>query len=108
MVKNLPANAEAPGDTSSIPGLGRRPGGGNGNPLQGSCLENPVDRGVWQATVRGVTESQTHLSTHRHSCFTMFVAQQSESAVFTYIPFFGFPSHLGQHRALSRVLCATQ
>ena len=52
-VKNLTANA---GDVSSIPGLGRSPGGGHGNPLQYSCLGNPMDRGVWQA-VRGVTES---------------------------------------------------
>ena len=42
-----------------IPGLGRPPGEGNGNPLQSSCLENPVDRGAWRATVHGVTESDT-------------------------------------------------
>ena len=48
MVKNLPANA---GDVGSIPGWGRSPGEGNGNPLQYSCLENPMDRGAWQATV---------------------------------------------------------
>ena len=47
------------GDPVSIPGLGRSPGEGNGNPLQYSCLENPMDRGVWQATVHGVTESDT-------------------------------------------------
>ena len=52
MVKNLPANA---GDVSSIPGLGRSPGGGNGNPLQYTCLENLMDRGAWQARVHGVT-----------------------------------------------------
>ena len=46
MVKNLPANA---GDPSSIPGLGSSPGGGNGNPLQYSCLRNPMDRGAWWA-----------------------------------------------------------
>ena len=46
MVKNPPANA---GDSGSIPGLGRSPGGGNGNPLQYSCLEDPMDRGAWQA-----------------------------------------------------------
>ena len=43
----------------SIPGMGRSAGGGNGNPLQYSCLENPMDRGAWQATVHGVTKSQT-------------------------------------------------
>ena len=47
------------GDLSSIPGLGRSPGGGHGNPLQYSCLENPMDRGDWQATVHGVAKSWT-------------------------------------------------
>ena len=47
------------GDPGSIPGLGRSPGEGNGNPLQYSCLENPMDRGAWWATVHGVTKSQT-------------------------------------------------
>ena len=50
-----------------IPGLGRSPGGGNGNPLQHSCLQDPMNRGTWQATVHGITESQTGLkrvSTH--------------------------------------------
>ena len=49
------------GDLGLIPGLGRSPGGGHGNPLQYSCLENPMDRGAWQAAVRGVTQSQTQL-----------------------------------------------
>ena len=48
MVKNLPVNA---GDSGLIPGLGRSPGEGHGNPLQYSCLENPMDRGAWRATV---------------------------------------------------------
>ena len=55
VVKNSPANA---GNTGSIPGLGRFPGGGNGNPLQYSCLENPMHR-AWWATVHGVVKSQT-------------------------------------------------
>ena len=50
------------GDPDSIPGLGRSPGEGNGNPLQDSCLENPMDRGAWWATVHGVANSQTQLS----------------------------------------------
>ena len=62
VVKNLPANAEVAGDLDSIPGLERCPGGGNGNPLQYSCLENPMDRGAWWATVHGVIKSQTLLS----------------------------------------------
>ena len=53
MVKNLPAIAEELRDTGSIPGVGRSPGGGKGNPLQYSCLENPMDRGAWRATVHG-------------------------------------------------------
>ena len=53
MVKNLSANT---GDMSSIPGSGRSPGEGNGNTIQYSCLENPIDRGAWRATVHGVTK----------------------------------------------------
>ena len=51
VVKKLPANAEDTGDAGSIPGSGRSPREGQGNPLQYSCLENPMDRGDWQATV---------------------------------------------------------
>ena len=58
VVKNLPANA---GDEGSNPGLGRSTGEGNGNPLQYSCLGNPMDRGAWRATVHGVAKSQTGL-----------------------------------------------
>ena len=59
VVKNLPANV---GDTGSIPGSGRSPGGGNDNPFQYSCLKNLMDRGAWQATVHGVAKSQTQLT----------------------------------------------
>ena len=59
-VKNLPANAGDVKDTGPIPGLGRSPGGGRGNPLQYSCLENPMDRGPWWATVHRV-QSRTRL-----------------------------------------------
>ena len=59
MVKNLPVNAEGARDMSSIPGLGRSPGVGNGNSLQYSCLENSMVRVNWQATVHGVAKSQT-------------------------------------------------
>ena len=57
MVKNLPANTGDSGDAGLIPGSGRSPGEGNGNQLQYFCLENSMDRGAWQATVHGVTES---------------------------------------------------
>ena len=58
------ASACSAGDPGSIPELGRSPGGGNGNPLQYSCLGYPIDRGAWQATVHGVAKSQTRLSMH--------------------------------------------
>ena len=61
VVKNLPANVGDIKDLGSIPGLGRSPGGGHGNPLQYSCLENPMDRGAWQATVHGVAKIWTQL-----------------------------------------------
>ena len=59
MVKNPPANEGDVRDEDSIPGLEKSPRGGHGNPLQYSCLENPMDRGTWQATVHRVTKSQT-------------------------------------------------
>ena len=77
MLKNLPASA---GDMDSIPGLGRSPGEENGNPVQYSCLENSMDRGVWPAIVHGITESDTtqqlnnnkiklsNMSVTSHSC----------------------------------------
>ena len=65
MLKHLSANAE---DVGSIPGSGRSPGEGNGTPLQYSCLENPMDRGAWQATVHGVAKSQNMIEhAHMHS-----------------------------------------
>ena len=59
VVKNLPGNAGDIRDRGSIPGLGRFPGGGHGNPLQYSCLENPMSRGAWVVTVHRVTKSWT-------------------------------------------------
>ena len=67
VVKDLSANVGDARDVGSIPGLGRSPGEGHGNPLQYFCLENPLDRGAWRATVHRVTQSQTRLkrlSTH--------------------------------------------
>ena len=60
--KESTCNAGDTGDRGSIPELGRSPGGRNGNSLQYSCLENPIDRGTWQATVHRVSKSQTQLS----------------------------------------------
>ena len=72
----MPAIAGDAGDSGSIPGSGRLPRGGNGRPLQYSCLENPMDRRAWWATVYGVTKSWTQLSTrthtHTHTCRQLF------------------------------------
>ena len=70
MVETLPTNA---GDVSLIPGLGRHPGGGNGNLLQYSCLENPMDRGAWRAAVHGITRDghdsiRTRVYINTNSC----------------------------------------
>ena len=59
VLENPPANA---GDSGLIPGSGRSPGKGNGNPFQYSCLGNPMDRGAWQATVHGIAKSQIQFS----------------------------------------------
>ena len=70
VVKNLPANAGDVRAVGSVPGLERSLGGGHGNPLQYSCLENPMGRGAWWATVHRVAKSQTQLkqfNTNKHS-----------------------------------------
>ena len=58
VIKNPPANAGDARDTGSVPGSGRSPGGGHGNPLQYSCLENLMDKGAWRTTVHGVAKSR--------------------------------------------------
>ena len=73
----LKASACNEGDLGLIPGLGRSPGEGNGNPLQYSCLENPMDGGAWWATVHGVAKSRTRLSDFTHSlsmCFKLMLS----------------------------------
>ena len=70
------ASACNAGDLDSIPGLGRSPEKGNGKPLQYSCLDNPIDRGAWKATVHRVAKSQTqlkHLSTHARMHVCMYI-----------------------------------
>ena len=64
MIKNPPANAGDKRDMGSVSGSGRSPGGGHGDPLQYSCLENPMDRGAWQAAVHRVVKSRTLLRQH--------------------------------------------
>ena len=66
-VRNLPANAEDTGDAGSIPGSGRSPGEGNDNTLQHSCLENPMDREAWRATVQRAAKSQTPQGDSAHT-----------------------------------------
>ena len=69
MVKNLSANVGDMRDVGLIPGLGRFPGGEQGNPFQYSCLENPMDRGAWQATVSRIPKSQIQLKRlNTHTC----------------------------------------
>jgi len=76
VLKNSPDNAEDARDVGSTPGSGRCPRVGNGNPLQYSCLKNSTDRGAWQATVHGVTESDTTegLNTHIEILSPWFIA----------------------------------
>ena len=72
VLTNLPAKAGDVEDISLIPGARRSPGGGNGNPLQYSCLGNPMDRGAWRATVLGVVKSQTWLNMCAHTVYIPF------------------------------------
>ena len=84
MVKNPSASAGDIRETGSIPGLGRSPGEGNGYPLWYSCLENPMDRGPWRATVHGVTKSQTRLkqlSTHAYITLRVIKRRKQPVAV---------------------------
>ena len=68
MLKNPPANGGDARDEGSIPGWGRSPEVGNGNPLQYSCLENSMDRGAWRATVHGASKYRTQLTNWAHTC----------------------------------------
>ena len=73
-------NAGAVGDAGSIPGSGRSPGGGHGNPLQYSCLENPMDRGTWRATVHGGHKKSDTSEVTYHACRPFF-SQESISSI---------------------------
>ena len=77
MVKNLPASAGDLRDWGVIPGLGRSPGGGYGNPFPYSCLENSMHRGAWWATVHRVPESQTQLSDLAEHNLSMIARNES-------------------------------
>ena len=82
VVKNLPARVGGPGDSGLIPGSGRSPGGGNGNPLQYSCLENSMVRGASRATVHGVTRSWTRQLVVIHTAKSFSVVNEAEADVF--------------------------
>ena len=88
VIKESACNAGTAGDTRSIPGSGRSPGGGHGNPLQYSCLENPMDRAAWRAIVHGVAEldmTEATQHTHRHTCayFRKKILVQKKKKVFS-------------------------
>ena len=89
------------GDLGMIPGLGRSSGRGNDNPLQCSCLENPMDRGAWQATVHGVAKNQTRLSTAQHIIYIyIYVYIYIYMYTHTYI-------HIYTHTRITESLCCT-
>ena len=73
-VKNLPASAGDTRDVGSVPGSGRSPGRGHGNPVQYSCLENPINRGAWEATVHSVAESNMTEHTHMQLWESHFIS----------------------------------
>ena len=75
VLKNQPASAADTGDMGLIPGSGRSPGVGDGKNFSISCLEKPMDRGAWKATVQGIAKSQTGLSTHRSIKFSTWEAK---------------------------------
>ena len=85
------ASACNAGDLSSIPGSGRSPGEGNGNSLQYSCLENPMDGGAWWATVHGVAKSRTRLSDLLHFTFKCLKTQRLNNIISLLA--LAFPSH---------------
>ena len=87
LVKNLLANS---GDMGSIPGSGRSPGEGHGDPLQYSCLENPMDRGAWRATVHGVSTKQRQLV---HATMRMNLKMRSERSLTRRSPIVKFHLH---------------
>ena len=119
MQKNLPANARDTGNMNSIPGSGRSPGEGNGNPLQYSCLESPMDRGAWQTTVLGIAKSQTWLSNWAHIHIQVVKSQNTykgqswESALLFihrhgyYSSLHGYPVYLALRWKFSRIFVYT-
>ena len=87
VVKNPPASSGDIGNTGSVPGSGRCPGGGHGNPLQYSCLESPRDRGTWQPTVRGVTRvgHDSEKTTNVYLFYFQFVVIKNKAVINIFI-----------------------
>ena len=100
VVKRPPASAGEAGDRSLIPGSGRSPGGGNGNPLQYSCLEHSMERGAWWATIHGVAKSLTKLTLH-FTLHTLLCTDLSHGFYFNFCFSCSLVSEL-QHRELLR------
>ena len=96
-VKNPSADAGNTRDLGSIPGLRRSPGEGNGNPLQYSCLENPTDRGAWQAIVHGASKSQTWLSNWTHTHIYIYTYLSIYLFIFNLKSLLANPSSLVNH-----------
>ena len=96
----LSCNAGDTGDAGSIPGSGRSPGGGHGNPLQYPCLENPMDRGAWQAAVHGVAKTGTRLSDgHFHFVSEASVCRSTGRAEVTLLEFLLMGEKSGNEKA---------
>ena len=84
VVKNLPANSGDIGDMCSIPGWGRSPGEGNGNPFQYSCLGNPMDRGAWWTTVHGVAKRHDWGTEHTFACMCTHARRHTHTHTHTH------------------------
>ena len=102
MLKYPPANTGGIRDMSLITGSGRCPEGGHGNPLQYSCLENPVDRGAWQTTIHGVMKSRTRLSNlaHRQPICSISLGKKPDVSQTDSLPI----TRLSRHRSTLRVV----
>ena len=95
-------NAGAP---SLIPGLGRSPGEGNGNPLQDSCLGNPMDRGAWESTVHGITKSQTQLSNWAHMHFFSILLNEKISNIMKHCKGFAMNTNIPTTQVIPLKFC---
>ena len=101
VVKNPTCNAGDPGDSGSIPGAERFPGGGHGNPLQYSCWENPMDRGVWQATVHRVAKSRTRLKgLSTHTCTVCLLTSSDDLVHVEFYQSYLLPIFVGKSQGI--------